>query len=398
MGTPEQELRLHLDTGSSDLWVNSPSSLLCTTAPELCAQSGTYRSNSSSTYTYLNSDFNISYVDGSSAAGDYATDTFHMGDVQIKDFQFGIGYSSSSAQGILGIGYPANEVQSVRYGKEPYKNLPARMVSDGFVDSNVYSIWLNDIDSSSGSLLFGGVDREQYSGDLIKLPIQKGGAIFRQFFITMTGLGVGGKNLQDDMALAVLLDTGSSLTYLPNDLVKSLYTAVNATWSESDDAAFVSCNLANNDTTIDFSFSEPASIKVDMRELVFNVTTSKGEPIRLPDGNRACLFGISPAGNGARVLGDTFLRSAYVVYDMNNNEVAMAQSNFEPKGSDVVEVGSGKDAVPGATAASNPVAAKSGLPYIEEEESAAVTPSPSWLLYAVAGIVAVAFSAANGLI
>lgn len=79
----------------------------------VCAQSGTYSANASSTYEYLNSNFNISYVDGSSASGDYATDTFHLGDLEIDDFQFGIGYSSSSEQGVLGIGYPSNEVLSL---------------------------------------------------------------------------------------------------------------------------------------------------------------------------------------------------------------------------------------------------------------------------------------------
>jgi len=52
--------------------------------------------NSSSTYKYVSSDFNISYVDGSAAIGDYATDTLHIGGVDLTDAQFGIGYLSSS--------------------------------------------------------------------------------------------------------------------------------------------------------------------------------------------------------------------------------------------------------------------------------------------------------------
>lgn len=89
-------MRLTLDTGSSDLWCNSPSSTLCSGRGDNCAASGTYDANSSSTYEYVSSYFNITYADGSSATGDYVTDTLSVGGVTLKSFQFGVGYSSKS--------------------------------------------------------------------------------------------------------------------------------------------------------------------------------------------------------------------------------------------------------------------------------------------------------------
>ncbi|OAA58886.1 candidapepsin-4 precursor [Cordyceps fumosorosea ARSEF 2679] len=364
LGTPPQNLRLHLDTGSSDLWVNTASSALCQSSNQPCQLSGAYTANSSSTYEYLNSQFNISYVDGSSAHGDYVTDTFRFGDIGIDNFQFGIGYTSSSPQGILGIGYPTNEVQAARFGHQPYSNLPSRLLTDKHVATNAYSIWLDDINSTTGSLLFGGVDRSQYRGSLVTLPVQKSGSIFREFFITMTGLDAGSKPIIDNMALAVLLDTGSSLTYLPNDLATSVFQALNVTWFEKSQLAIIPCDRALSDESVTFRFSEPASISVLLSELVLPIITPSGSQPTLQDGTAACLFGIFPSGNGAVVLGDTFLRSAYVVYDMANNQVSLAQSNFDakPSGSEVVEIGSGKNQIPDATMARNPVAAKSGLP------------------------------------
>jgi hypothetical protein len=44
----------------------------------------------------VNSDFNISYADGSSAIGNYVTDTLTIGGTTIKDFQFGVGFLSGS--------------------------------------------------------------------------------------------------------------------------------------------------------------------------------------------------------------------------------------------------------------------------------------------------------------
>lgn len=96
LGTPAQSLRLTLDTGSSDLWVNAPNSTLCSSKSDQCASSGTYNASSSSSYKYISSDFNITYADGTGAAGDYVTDTLTIGGSSISSFQFGIGYTSSS--------------------------------------------------------------------------------------------------------------------------------------------------------------------------------------------------------------------------------------------------------------------------------------------------------------
>ncbi|CRK36333.1 hypothetical protein BN1708_019988, partial [Verticillium longisporum] len=94
LGNPPQQFRLHLDTGSSDLWVNTANSQLCQEVPNPCALSGMYAANQSSSYNYLGSYFNISYVDGSGATGDYVTDDFNIGGTVLTDFQFGIGYES----------------------------------------------------------------------------------------------------------------------------------------------------------------------------------------------------------------------------------------------------------------------------------------------------------------
>ncbi len=139
LGTPPQRLRMHLDTGSSDLWCNSPQSNLCSSRFRNCAVSGTYDSTASSTYKLVNHGFNISYVDGTGAVGDYVTDTLDIGGQTITDFQFGVGTRSSSPEGVLGIGYALNEVQVNRGGGSPYANLPQHMVNNGLIKSNAYS-------------------------------------------------------------------------------------------------------------------------------------------------------------------------------------------------------------------------------------------------------------------
>lgn len=348
LGTPAQNFRLHIDTGSSDLWVNAASSSLCRQGGNQCGDSGTYSANDSSTYQYVNGAFNISYVDGSGAAGDYATDTFRFGGQTIKDLQFGIGYSSSSPEGILGIGYAINEVAVGRAGLQPYPNLPEKLVNDGTINTNAYSLWLNDLDASTGSILFGGVDTGKFHGELQTLPIIAERGVYAEFIIALTGMGQNGQNtsLFTNQNVPVLLDSGSSLMYLPDSIAQSLYTKYNARYDSRQGAAYVDCDLANQSGSVDFSFSG-VHISVPLNELVIVAAVSRGQPI--------CLLGIGPAGNSVSVLGDTFLRSAYVVYDLANNEISLAQTNFNSTSQNIQEIQKGLDGVPSATGVANAV-------------------------------------------
>ncbi|KAK5109238.1 hypothetical protein LTR62_007220 [Meristemomyces frigidus] len=347
IGTPAQDLRLHIDTGSSDLWVNVATSSFCEQQGGVCSASGTYAPNSSSTYQYLNSEFNITYVDGSGSSGDYVTDVVSFGGISLQNQQLGIGYQSTSQEGILGIGYPTNEVAVQYNGGHSYANVPEHLMQSGIINSNAYSLWLNDLNASTGSILFGGVNTDKYTGELQTLPIIQEQGVYAEFIIALTGVGANGTSgsIASNIAEPALLDSGTSLMYLPNEITTNIYNAVGARYDSQQGAAFVSCDLAKSGGTIDFTFSSP-TIRVDMNELVIVAGEQHGKPL--------CILGIAPAQGSTPVLGDTFLRSAYVVYDMTNNEVALAQTNFNSTTDNILEI-TNSTSIPSATAVNNAV-------------------------------------------
>ena len=313
----------------------------------------------------MNNDFNVSYVDGSGAAGDYATDTISIGGQTLTALQFGIGYQSTSADGILGIGYTADEAQVNAANLKSYANLPQAMANAGLIKANAYSLWLDDLEANTGSIIFGGVDTDKYSGQLQTLPIQKEFDEYAELIITLSSMNVvnGGKtqSLNTDLPTAVILDSGSSLTYLPNDLVSTIYTALDVQYSQQDGAAFASCDLANENITLDFTFTSP-TISIPISELILSISSveeTREDPSSGDDGEGSygssssseniCLFGIAPAQGSTSVLGDTFLRSAYVVYDLANNEISLAQTVFNSTTSHVLEIDTGTASVPDAT-------------------------------------------------
>lgn len=239
------------------------------------------------------------------------------------------------------------------------------MTDKGLINSNAYSLWLNDLDANTGSILFGGVNTDKYHGQLQTLPIIKEGSVFAEFVIALTAVSTSsnGHKMSVDIggrSAPVLLDSGSSLTYLPDKLAQSLFQEVGAQYYNQQQAAYVPCSLMNNDTTIDFTFSSP-TISVPMNELVINPGTNPdGSQVTFNDGTLACLFGISPAGQSTAVLGDTFLRSAYVVYDLANNEISLAQTNFNSTQDNILEIGTGTKSIPDATGVANPVTTGAG--------------------------------------
>jgi Eukaryotic aspartyl protease len=329
IGTPPQSIQLILDTGTSDTWVNTPTSALCMGAGSLCASIGTYTANTSSTYAYVSSDFNISASSFNSAEGDFASDTFTFGSTILSSMQFGIAYSSSTAPGILGIGYTAGESQVESTGRAAYNNLPAQMVANGLIESNAYSLWLNDLEARTGNILFGGVDMARFHGSLVTIPIQKVAGSLAHFHVTLTDISFGSVIIAKNHALAIALSSGNTLTYLPDEIANAIFLEVGSVLDSLSQIAYVPCALASSTSTLNFTISSAITIAVPMSELVFSPVLSgpdTGHPTFSGGGTPNCVFGIAAAGDTPVEFGDTFMRSAYIVFDLDNNEISMVQN------------------------------------------------------------------------
>jgi len=190
------------------------------------------------------------------------------------------------------------------------------------------------------------VDTDKYHGDLQSLPIIKEQGDYREFIIGLSSLSAANQSIFNDNPIPVLLDSGSSLSYLPDNYAQALYQIFNAQYDSQSGAAVVNCNMQSSSATVDFSFSG-VQISVPMNELVIIDGYRRGRAI--------CILGISSAGDSTAVLGDTFLRSAYVVYDLNNNEISLAATNFNATSSNIQEISTGSNGVPGASQVANAV-------------------------------------------
>jgi len=151
---------------------------------------------------------------------------------------------------------------------------------------------------------------------------------------------------------------GTTLTYLPGRLVEDIYYAVNAA-EDQDGNIYVACSLRDDNPKMTFNFgfggTSGITIAVPVNELVFDLTGvfSTGGVVPQIDGisGTPCAFGIMDgdsegSSSGPYILGDTFLRSAYVVYDLKNNLIALAQTNFNSTTSSIVEFQASATSIP----------------------------------------------------
>lgn len=369
VGTPAQDLQVQIDTGSSDVWVPSSTASICENEKEGGCAGGSFDSTKSSTFVDVEKNgFNISYVDGTGSTGDYFQDTFSIGGSTLKSFEMGLATDSSIGVGIMGIGYNHSEANVDTGNGTLYANLPQAMQNAGLINANAYSLWLNDLQASTGSILFGGIDTAKYSGDLISVQIypsqlQNGQTVFTSFTVAFTSLSATSSSGTDQLtpsnyAEAAILDSGTTITLLPDDVAEVVFEELGATVSEELGATVVPCALADKNGSLTYGFggSGGPSISVAVSQLVLPLTLPDGRVPQYSDGADACQLGIQAAGDLPVLFGDTFLRSAYVVYDLDNNRIALAQTDFNATGSNVVAFESGGAAIPSATSAPNEAA------------------------------------------
>jgi len=369
VGTPGQPLSLQIDTGSSDVWVPASTAQLCGDAKAGGCPNGQFTSSKSNTFDIVEQDgFNISYVDGTGSTGSYFQDTFSIGGASLKNFQMGLATDTSIGTGIMGIGYNSSEanLDTTDGGNGTvYPNLPLAMVNAGVINSAAYSLWLNDLQATSGSILFGGVDTDKYSGNLISVevyPDSQTGQI-DSFTVAFTSLSATSSSGTDQLtpanyAEAAILDSGTTITLLPDDVANAVFEELGATVSQELGAVVVPCSLASNTGFLTYGFGGVGgpSIKVSVSQLVLPLTLSNGRTPTYTNGEAACQLGIQAADGLPVLFGDTFLRSAYVVYDLENNRIALAQTDFNSTSSNIVSFASQGAPIPDATTAANEAA------------------------------------------
>ena len=95
-------------------------------------------------------------MDSTRVVGDYINDTLAIGNSVIKQMTMGLALQASNPQGIMGIGYDADESIAEQYPENIYPNVISQLKDQGYINTLAYSLWLNDLGESMSSLAHSG--------------------------------------------------------------------------------------------------------------------------------------------------------------------------------------------------------------------------------------------------
>jgi len=307
IGTPPQEFKVVLDTGSSNLWV--PSSECNSIA---CYLHSKYDHSSSSTYMKNGSSFEIRYGSGE-LSGFVSQDTLQIGDLKVRNQDFaeatsepGLAFAFGRFDGIMGLGYNTISVNGI---VPPFYN----MLDQGLLDEPVFSFYLSDTndESSESEAMFGGVNTDHYTGKLTKIPLRRKA----YWEVDLDAITFGDDTAEMDDT-GVILDTGTSLIALPSTMAELLNKEIGAKKSYNGQYT-VECN--KRDSLPDLTFTLTGH----------NFTIGPYDYILEVQGSCISSFmGMDfpePVGPLA-ILGDAFLRKWYSVYDLGTNSVGLAKA------------------------------------------------------------------------
>ncbi|RFU73371.1 secreted aspartic ase [Trichoderma arundinaceum] len=331
IGTPPQAVSVNFDTGSSELWVNPVCSKA--TDPAFCETFGRY--NESKTFVDTQSPGGIKYGTGFVDFG-YGYDYVQLGASRISQQVFGVATDSEFASiGILGAG------PSLNGWKSAYPYVIDNLASQGFIKSRAFSLDIRGLASDRGSVVYGGIDKKKFSGPLAKRPIIPAADSpdgYTRYWIYMDGISITKEDgtkfevFNKPNGQPVLLDSGYTVSTLPGPLFEKILEAFPSARLESSSGDYlVDCDIIDSPGQVNFKFGD-AVVDVDYNDFIW----------QQPDLG-ICKLGIAQ-DDEFPVLGDTFLRAAYVVFDWDNQNIHVAAN--EDCGTELIPIGSGPDSVP----------------------------------------------------
>lgn len=309
VGTPAQPFQVVYDTGSSNLWVPST---VC--APYLdCFDHPKYDHGKSSTYHKNGTIFKILYGSGP-VSGYLSNDDIEVGDVKVTQQQFaeitevsglGAAFAIGHFDGILGLAFQTISVMGI---PTVFQN----MLTQGVIKDAIFAFYLSDGSGTDGELDIGGADSAHYTGAINYYSLTSA----TYWEIKLGGLSLGGKSFTT--TTKAIVDSGTSLLAGPVADVQAIAKAIGA----------VPFFLQKMEYTLPCrSIPTLPDVVITLGKEKYTLTPEE----YIINSGVICIMGIIgidiPAPNGPLwILGDTFIRKFYTVFDYDKQRLGLATS------------------------------------------------------------------------
>ncbi|KAK4561565.1 hypothetical protein LTR86_004244 [Recurvomyces mirabilis] len=365
IGTPPQSNLLEIDTGSSNTWVASvdyrmsvdsvPRDLAhCFGRPLPCPAFGFDSTQSASGQILAVNDFRVKYADQSYFTGDTIAENIAFDNDKLHSVPIGLVRRGTDPPfGIMGLGFPIRRHNGT-YGAR--SDLLESMVDQNLIKTHSFALHMGE----RPSIVFGGYDASKFRGRLAEVPLQPNATtgFMDRYRMNVTSLGFtrpNGLSTQlspADSGLQVMLDSGSEISHLPRTLFRSLIAELEPLGlyhnSRSADEYILPCSIRDQPGGLDIglmarSKDQTAQFQITYRDL-FDITydhDNNYEPM-IKDGAPQCRLRFRPFAEESIRLGQQFMRSNYVVHNLDENVLGIAQAVESPAEPDLHEIWPGE--------------------------------------------------------
>ncbi|KAL4971469.1 putative aspartic endopeptidase [Aspergillus desertorum] len=317
IGTPAQTLNLDFDTGSADLWVWSTKLSSATISQHKSgtifdpSKSSTFKEQSGSTWK-------ISYGDGSSASGTVGTDTISLGGLKVNNQAIELAntlsaqFQQGTGDGLLGLAFSNINTVQPQAVATPVENMIAQEdipESAELFTANLGS-WkdADEPDKGVSFYTFGFIDQDtvKASGEEIYYtPIDKSQGFW---LFDSASATVNGKTIARSGNKAIA-DTGTTLALVDDETCKAIYDAIPGAQYDEDSQGYIYPSNTTEDKLPVVSFA------VGDKQFIV-----QKEDLGFAEAKPGYVYGgIQSRGSMTMdILGDTFLKGIYAIFDVGN--------------------------------------------------------------------------------
>ncbi|KAF5587406.1 hypothetical protein FPCIR_7587 [Fusarium pseudocircinatum] len=319
VGNPPQTLKMALDTGSADLWVQSADTIYRANTEGPWAPR--YKPNSSKTSRRLrDAEWEVEYVDGTRANGIVYLDTVRLGDFELNNTAIQSAQivatrfeRETKLTGILGL------AKSLPSNIDP----PTPSLLDNLRPLLADPVFTVDMRrNATGRFDFGYIDESRAKDNISWMATREDSPHWDVTFDTTAWTGL--RQVWMAHTFEATIDTGTTLLFLPGDLA-SMY------WYDVPDMRV--------DPRLGDSFTFPCKFSNDLPDLMFKVPGTE-HVLRIPgpylsysttdNDSDYCWGGLQSAESlGVTIIGDIALKALYVAFDLENNKVGFANKDLD---------------------------------------------------------------------
>lgn len=279
------------------------------------SKSSTFKDQSGSSWT-------ISYGDGSTASGTVGTDNVTIGGLTIENQavelaqQLSTQFAQGSGDGLLGLAWGSINTVTPTPVQTPVENMISQQ--DIPQTSELFTAHLSSYKDASASdgtsfYTFGYIDTQASNGQQPTYTPVDNSQGFWQF--ASASASVNGQTITRSSNTAIA-DTGTTLALVDDNTVKQIYAAIPGSKYDSTQQGytFPTNTTTDNLPTVTFAVGDQ-QFAVHKEDLAF-----------ADAGNGMTYGGIQSRGTMTfDILGDTFLKGIYAVFDQGNTQFGAIQ-------------------------------------------------------------------------